>query len=209
MDMQRHPFHGLLSLNGELLYCNANALQLVDAKLEDVVGTPVWDAPWLSEPGQSAVLKRVVTRAAQGDGPQWGELILAANGKTMMVDVTVHPVINGEGRMVSLIAGASPKGASLTDREKEVLAWTSKGKTAWEVGGILGISKRTTEFHANSAKAKLKASNIIHAVAVASKYGIISMMGTGICGVGMAAALESPTIRKLLRDLREHIFLLV
>ena len=43
----------------------------------------------------------------------------------------------------------------LTPREVEVLSWTAFGKTAWEVGMVLGISERTTAIHANRASHKL------------------------------------------------------
>ncbi|VVE73028.1 Transcriptional activator protein AnoR [Pandoraea captiosa] len=37
--------------------------------------------------------------------------------------------------------------ASLSGREREVLLWTAEGKTADEIGDILGISTRTVNFH--------------------------------------------------------------
>jgi DNA-binding CsgD family transcriptional regulator len=43
----------------------------------------------------------------------------------------------------------------LTPREVEALRWTYEGKTAWEVGKILGISERTAVFHVNNAMHKL------------------------------------------------------
>lgn len=36
---------------------------------------------------------------------------------------------------------------SLSNREQEVLLWTAEGKTADEIGDILGISTRTVNFH--------------------------------------------------------------
>lgn len=44
---------------------------------------------------------------------------------------------------------------SPTARELEVLRWTLAGKTAWEVGRVLGISERTAAIHANRATHKL------------------------------------------------------
>ena len=44
---------------------------------------------------------------------------------------------------------------ALTHREREVMRWTLDGKTAWEVGVILGISARTAAIHANNAAHKL------------------------------------------------------
>lgn len=61
----------------------------------------------------------------------------------------------------------------LTVREVEVLQWTMEGKTAWEVGAILGISERTAVMHLNNAMHKLDAANKHHAVVKALKLGLI------------------------------------
>lgn len=44
----------------------------------------------------------------------------------------------------------------LTPRERECLRWATVGKSAWEIGAILGISRRTVSFHLDNAKTKLK-----------------------------------------------------
>lgn len=58
----------------------------------------------------------------------------------------------------------------LTARERECLKWSADGKTAWELGQILGISARTAVFHLNNAMQKLGATNktqaIVRAVAL-------------------------------------------
>lgn len=54
-----------------------------------------------------------------------------------------------------------PNWPKLTSRELDVLKWTREGKTAWEVGAILGISYGTTSFHLQNAQKKL-ASNDKH-----------------------------------------------
>jgi LuxR family quorum sensing-dependent transcriptional regulator len=56
---------------------------------------------------------------------------------------------------------------SLTRREREVLAWSAQGKSAWEIGELLQLSKRTVDEHARTAMRKLGASNRTHAVAIA------------------------------------------
>ncbi len=43
----------------------------------------------------------------------------------------------------------------LSLRERECLLWTSRGKSAWEVGAILRISERTVTFHLTNAMRKL------------------------------------------------------
>jgi DNA-binding CsgD family transcriptional regulator len=62
---------------------------------------------------------------------------------------------------------------SLTPREVESLRWTMDGKTAWEVGNILGISERTAVLHVNNAMHKLGCVNKHQAVLKALRLGLI------------------------------------
>jgi DNA-binding response OmpR family regulator len=48
-----------------------------------------------------------------------------------------------------------PKHVGLREREVEALTWAARGKTFWEIGEILGLSKRTVEFHLENARRKL------------------------------------------------------
>ncbi|MGE5514697.1 MAG: LuxR family transcriptional regulator [Bacteroidota bacterium] len=61
----------------------------------------------------------------------------------------------------------------LTPREREVLLWTAKGKTGWEIAQILRLTERTVVYHVENAKAKLNASSRSHAVVVALGLGLI------------------------------------
>ncbi len=63
----------------------------------------------------------------------------------------------------------------LTAREVEVLTWVARGKSAWEVGEILHIAKRTVDEHVQTAVRKLGAVNRTHAVAMAVRDRIISL----------------------------------
>lgn len=62
---------------------------------------------------------------------------------------------------------------ALTGRELECLKWTSEGKTAWELGQILGISERTANFHLTNATQKLGCSNKFAAVIEAFRSGLL------------------------------------
>jgi DNA-binding response OmpR family regulator len=48
-----------------------------------------------------------------------------------------------------------PKQIDLRGRELETLTWAARGKTFAEIGEILGLSKRTVEFHLDNARRKL------------------------------------------------------
>ena len=63
----------------------------------------------------------------------------------------------------------------LSDREREVLGWVAQGKSAWEIGVILGISKRTVDEHVRVVCQKLSASNRTQAVAIAVRDGEIEV----------------------------------
>lgn len=68
---------------------------------------------------------------------------------------------------------AIPEVPQLTPRELECLRWTMDGKTAWEVGTILGISERTATLHVNNAMHKLGCVNKHQAVVKALRLGLI------------------------------------
>jgi DNA-binding CsgD family transcriptional regulator len=68
---------------------------------------------------------------------------------------------------------ATARTYSLTPREREVLWWAAQGKSAWEIGKILHISKRTVDEHTQKAIRKLGAVNRTQAVAVALRERVI------------------------------------
>lgn len=61
----------------------------------------------------------------------------------------------------------------LTPRELDSLRWTMEGKTAWEVGSILGISERTAVLHIQNAMKKLGSVSKHQAVLKALRLGLI------------------------------------
>jgi LuxR family quorum sensing-dependent transcriptional regulator len=70
-------------------------------------------------------------------------------------------------RVRQLICSESEERPTLTSREREVLAWSAQGKSAWEIGEILAVAKRTVDEHAQTAMRKLGAVNRTQAVAIA------------------------------------------
>ncbi len=68
----------------------------------------------------------------------------------------------------------APVGRRLSERELEILTWIAHGKTAWEIGEILGISSRTVNTHAQAAFQKLGAVNRSQAIAIALRERLIA-----------------------------------
>jgi LuxR family quorum sensing-dependent transcriptional regulator len=78
-------------------------------------------------------------------------------------------------RVHRLFGPLQHQGLPLTSREQEVLTWTAHGKSAWEIGEILGITKRTVDAHTQSAFHKLGAANRTQAVAIAVRERLINI----------------------------------
>jgi len=74
---------------------------------------------------------------------------------------------------ILLPQASQPERPALTPRELEALRWTMEGKTAWEVGAILGISERTAVLHVNNAMHKLGCVTKHQAVLKALRLGLI------------------------------------
>jgi DNA-binding NarL/FixJ family response regulator len=56
-----------------------------------------------------------------------------------------------------------PKLIDMTTREVEALTWAARGKTSAEIAMIVGLSKRTVDFHLDNARVKLGAATRIEA----------------------------------------------
>jgi LuxR family quorum-sensing system transcriptional regulator CciR len=68
---------------------------------------------------------------------------------------------------------AAPK-VHLTDRERECLTWTARGKSAWSISRILGVSEHTVQFHLKGTMKKIGAGNRVQAVVTALRLGLIA-----------------------------------
>jgi len=67
----------------------------------------------------------------------------------------------------------SERGLHLTERERECLTWTARGKSAWAISEIIGVSEHTVNFHLKSVMKKLETANRVAAVVVAVRLGLI------------------------------------
>jgi DNA-binding response OmpR family regulator len=66
-----------------------------------------------------------------------------------------------------------PKLVDLNDREVETLTWAARGKTSAEIAQILGLTKRTIDFHIDNARSKLGAATRTEAVIKAATGRLI------------------------------------
>ena len=66
-----------------------------------------------------------------------------------------------------------PKLVDLNDREIETLTWAARGKTSVEIAKILGLAKRTVDFHIDNAREKLGAATRVEAAIKAATGRLI------------------------------------
>jgi DNA-binding CsgD family transcriptional regulator len=84
-----------------------------------------------------------------------------------------------QGMPVRIGVGASAAACSasveLSDREIETLTWAARGKTSAEIALIVGLSKRTVDFHIDNARAKLGVATRIEAAVKAAAGRLIEV----------------------------------
>ena len=68
-----------------------------------------------------------------------------------------------------------PKLVDMTSREVELLTWAARGKTSAEIAIIVGLSKRTIDFHLDNARMKLGATTRIEAAIKAATGRLIHL----------------------------------
>jgi DNA-binding response OmpR family regulator len=66
-----------------------------------------------------------------------------------------------------------PQDVVLSEREVETLTWSARGKTSAEIAQILGMAKRTVDFHIDNARRKLGVATRTEAVTKAAKAKLI------------------------------------
>ena len=92
----------------------------------------------------------------------------------VVADLQLFAVHAQDAALRILVPGSvDPTLPSLTPRELEALRWTMEGKTAWEVGDVLGISERTAVLHVSNATHKLGCVNKHQAVLKALRLGLL------------------------------------
>ncbi|HXH02448.1 MAG TPA: PAS domain S-box protein [Candidatus Competibacteraceae bacterium] len=113
---QTYQFIGLLKPDGTLLEANQSALEFVDARLEDVIGRPLWETPWWSPlPERSRErLRKAVARAASGKFVRYEVILMSAEGGRHVFDFSLKPVKDDSGRVVLLI----PEGRDISERKQ-------------------------------------------------------------------------------------------
>jgi LuxR family transcriptional activator of conjugal transfer of Ti plasmids len=102
-----------------------------------------------------------VTFAAEDCHPKFNRCVEKHQSLLQLVAILFH-----SRARLALAPERSVFGVLLSPREYECLEWAAKGKSAWDIGCILNISRRTAAFHLDNAKSKLGVRTISQAVAL-------------------------------------------
>lgn len=111
----------LLKRDGTLIKVNPAALQVIDARDQDVIGHPFWDTPWWrTDPVQVGRLKRAVAEAAAGRVDRFTGVHHTNSGRTVVVDLTVAAISLSTGVEI-LVIGHDVSDRHDMERQREEL----------------------------------------------------------------------------------------
>jgi PAS domain S-box-containing protein len=116
LDRMYH-FAGLLDPDGTILEINLPALEGAGVRIEEIRGTPFWEARWFAVSEESKTLQRqFVQRAAAGefircDLEVYGE---ASGEQTIVADYSLTPLRDNHGEVAFLLA----EGRNITSKKK-------------------------------------------------------------------------------------------
>ena len=122
----------------------------------------------------------VVTMRPPGAALQ-GQASSPAVGEDQPCEIGLEPTIGSRSALVQGHQEPSQTShhpaVTMTERQLECLAWAGEGKTAFEIGIILGISARTAEGHLAKACEALGVRKRIQAAIKAREMGLLPSLG--------------------------------
>ncbi len=99
-------FQCLIGLDGRVIDANAASLSSIHSKLEDVVGAPIWEAPWVREtPSFAAVVRDRLGDIARGETLR-RELTVHLSGRAREFDLSLRPMRDDDGSVVAVVMEA-------------------------------------------------------------------------------------------------------
>jgi DNA-binding response OmpR family regulator len=155
----------------QLLRAAPPDLVLADINMPVMSGFELLQQLTANEPQFVSIPFVFLTALADRDNELKGWRLGADDYVTKPVDFEVLAALIGA--RLARVAPAS-RSFSLAKRELETLTWAARGKTSAEIALILGLSKRTVDFHIENARTKLGVATRTQAVAKAAAGQLIT-----------------------------------
>jgi len=149
-------------------WSSAAARQMMRESMEAGLGNQGWSVPIWGPSGEFAMF----SVNDQADDVAWADFVRANAKSILLVSHLVHQqakrILNNE---------VDAPAADLSPREREVLTRLGLGESRARVADALHISENTLRAYVDSARHKLGAMNVTHAVALATARGLILQAG--------------------------------
>lgn len=149
-------------------WSSAHARQMMREALAAGLGNQGWSIPIWGPSGEFAIF----TVNHRADDGEWAAYTQARAKDLLMVAHLVHQQAK---RILS--HELDPPTTDLSPREREVLTRLGAGESRARVAEALSISENTLRAYIDSARHKLGAANVTHAVALATQRGMIVPSG--------------------------------
>jgi DNA-binding NarL/FixJ family response regulator len=176
-DLQERGYTVTLALDGnaglEVALRTTPALVLCDISMPGMTGFEVLERLTALAPQLEAMPFVFLTALADRDTELKGRQLGADDFVTKPIDFEILATII-EARLGRVARNEVwSRQVELNQREVETLTFSARGKTSAEIATILGLSKRTVDFHIENACRKLNVATRIQAAVKAVSGGLI------------------------------------
>jgi PAS domain S-box-containing protein len=130
-----YQFMGLLSPDGTVLDANHALLEAIGARLDDVVGQPVWDTRWFSvTSGMPEKIRASVQAVAKGEMVRH-EITVDLPAGMRAFDFSMRPIVDANGHVTAIV----PEAVDITERRQveEALRQAQKMEAVGQLTGGL------------------------------------------------------------------------
>ncbi|MCF3651543.1 PAS domain S-box protein [Synoicihabitans lomoniglobus] len=143
----------MMNLDGTLLEVGRSVVEATGKQPEDLVGRRMDEIdPWPHPPAVKRRLRERIAAAAAGQPSRYDAKVHTANGRTVDVDFSLHPLRNGDGEVISIVASAiditERRAAEMKVKEQEAIL-RETGRIAhvggWEFDPATGKGSWTEE----------------------------------------------------------------
>lgn len=182
---EHYEMQSYLSVDPTVRHCRSRSVPINWQELSSDPATSSKKAVQCLCEARDVGLVSGVSVPLHGVGAEWGMISVAGRGsgkpsvsKSISDELSllaphVHEAVKRTTTLESEMLVKDDQ-TYLTAREKEVLLWSSEGKTTSDVALILNIRERTVTFHLQNTLKKLNVCNRTHAVARAISLGLIN-----------------------------------